>query len=249
MAVGAQQPVEAVHKGADGALRQAAPVAAAAHRAQQAAAGAVLADFALPQKHAVGAEQPEIVQRLHRRHALGKAGPEHRRAGHQQGVVHMHQLDLVFADQRPHLPVCLTAEHRPQRQQQFLPKAAVRLGVGTLVHEHLVAAGLQQRPLGGKDGVLAAGQPVMGVHQQNAPGRFLLCLDHAAHLPFLAKNLDVLLYPFIKEKKSPAAGAKPGAGRRPAERAGRRRPGWGPCRGTAPPPDRHFLDFVESAQI
>ena len=53
-----------------------------------------------------------------------------------------------------------------QRQQRF-GKAVGGLLIAVLIHQHGMAAALKQGALRGKDGVLAAGQPVMTVYQQN----------------------------------------------------------------------------------
>ena len=69
--------MNAVDRCTDKALRAAAPVAAVTHRAAQLMAGAVLTHPAIPQQDSVGAEDAEIVQGLHDRHALKKTRPEH----------------------------------------------------------------------------------------------------------------------------------------------------------------------------
>ena len=117
----------------------------------------------------------------------------------------MHQLDAVAADQRPHLPFGLEAVHRPEGQQQFLQKAAVRLGVGALVDKHLQAAGFQQCPLGGKDCILAPGQAVMGMHQQNPPGQGFMTWQ-TAHLPPQNNKIRSVHYTLLPPKRKALAG-------------------------------------------
>ena len=150
------------HKG----LRQTAAVAAVLQCAVQAAAGAILADGAVPQQDAVGAEQPEIVQRLHDRHAAALGGADYGGAEQQERVVDMHGLDPLPPDEVADLAGGAAVPDCVQRQQRF-GKAVGGLLIAALIHQHGMAAALKQGALRGKDGVLAAGQPVMTVYQQN----------------------------------------------------------------------------------
>ena len=162
----AQRPVQPVGRGNHKGLRQTAAVAAVLQCAVQAAAGAILADGAVPQQDAVGAEQPEIVQRLHDRHAAALGGADHGGAEQQERVVDMHGLDPLPPDEVADLAGSAAVPDCVQRQQRF-GKAVGSLLIAALIHQHGVAAALKQGALRGKDGVLAAGQPVMTVYQQN----------------------------------------------------------------------------------
>ena len=77
----------------------------------------------------------------------------------------MDNVNMMFPDQRADLPHCLEAEHRAKGQQQFLHRAA--LGVGALIGKNLLTVAGKHLPLGGKDGILPAGQPVTAVDEQN----------------------------------------------------------------------------------
>ena len=187
-APGAQAAVQRVGRRHHGGLGQTAPVAAVAQGALQAAGGAVLAHGAVPQQHAVGAEQPEIVQRLHHRHAAGPGRPHHGGAEGQQRVVDVHGVHALPPDERGHLPRGAAVPHRAQRQQQPR-RAADGFPVAALIGEHGMAVLFQQRAFGGKDGVLAAGQPVMAVDQQDLQRR---------SPPFCCTLPILLLYPFCR---------------------------------------------------
>ena len=82
----------------------------------------------------------------------------------------MDDLDLLAPDQRLDLAAGFQAEHCPQRQQQFGRKAA--LIVAALIGHNPVAVRFKHRAVGGKDGVLTAGQPVPAVHEQHGRPRF-----------------------------------------------------------------------------
>ena len=114
---GAQPPVQGVGQRHHRRLGQAAPVAPVAHRAKKPAVGAVFADLAAAQQNAVGAEQPEIVQRLHHRHAALFGGADHGGAEQQQGIVDVHGVGLFPPDQFPHRPGGGKIPHGPQGQQ------------------------------------------------------------------------------------------------------------------------------------
>ena len=86
--------------------------------------------------------------------------------------MHMHQIHLFFADQGAHFPHGFGAVDGPQGQQQFLGQAASI--IIALIGDHAVAVGLQHGALRGKHGVLAAGQAVVAVHQQNGMRLFRL---------------------------------------------------------------------------
>ena len=172
LAVGAKQAMERINARTDQTLGTAAAVAAVPHRTAKAMLRAFLAHMAVPHQDAVGAENAEVVQRLHRRNMLFEACLEHRRADGQQGVMHMHQIHLFFADQGAHFPHGFGAVDGPQGQQQFLGQAAGI--IIALIGDHAVAVGLQHGALRGKHGVLAAGQAVVAVHQQNSMRLFRL---------------------------------------------------------------------------
>ena len=84
----------------------------------------------------------------------------------------VNQIHLFFADQGAHFPHGFGAVDGPQGQQQFLGQAAGI--IIALIGDHTVAVGLQHGALRGKHGVLAAGQAVVAVHQQNGMRLFRL---------------------------------------------------------------------------
>ena len=190
MAVGAQQAVERIDKGADRALRAAAAVTGMAHGVEQPAAAqrAVLAHLPAAQKHAGRAEQAEVVQRLHRRDPGAARGPKHRRADRKQCVVYMYDVDTLAAQQRAQIAAGLQAEHRAKRQQQLGGQA--RRFVVALVHDHAVAVRFEQAALGGKNSVLAAGQAVMAVDKKDGTASVF----HAfSSLPFVLSRAQAAL--------------------------------------------------------
>ena len=161
---GPRRPVQAVHRRHQRAQGLAVPVAGVAHRACRPLPGAVLAHLTLPQQHPVGAEQPEIVQRLHHRHPGGLGGAQHGGAEPQQRVVDMDKVDVPLPDEPPHLRGCRRIVQRRQRQQR--PGHAGHI-VGAFQHRHGMTVALQHTALVLKHRVLAARQPVMAVYQQN----------------------------------------------------------------------------------
>ncbi len=88
----------------------------------------------------LGQKMRKLCERLHRRNMLFEACLEHRRADGQQGVMHMHQIHLFFADQGAHFPHGFGAVDGPQGQQQFLGQAAGI--IIALIGDHAVAVGL-----------------------------------------------------------------------------------------------------------
>ena len=78
----------------------------------------------------------------------------------------MHGLDALAPDEVGHLAGGAAVPDGAQRQQ-CLCRTVRGLLVAALIHKHRVAAAFQQGALGGKNRVLAAGQPIMAVYQQN----------------------------------------------------------------------------------
>jgi len=106
------------------------------------------------------------VQRLHHRHAAAFGGPHHSGAEQQERVVDMHGLDALAFYQVFHLAGSATVPDGVQRQQR-LGRTVGGFLVAALIHQHGMAVAFQQFPLRRKNGILAAGQPVMAVYQQN----------------------------------------------------------------------------------
>ena len=97
--------------------------------------------------------------------------------------MNVHHINVMPADQGPHLPQGFEAEHRPEGQQQLLQRAP--LGVGALIGDDLMAVGLQHGPLRLKDSVLPAGQPVAAVDKQNTVMRLF---RHGGDLLFQSRG-------------------------------------------------------------
>ena len=150
----------------DERLRQAAAVAAVAHGAGQAVAGAVLADLTAAQQNAVGAEQAKVVQRLHNGHAGAFGGAHHGGAEQQQCVMNMHSIDVFCLDNALDIARGGAVPDGMQGQEGF-GQAVGGFLITALVHEDLVAVALKHGALSRKDGILAARQAVMAMHEEN----------------------------------------------------------------------------------
>ena len=87
----------------DERLRPAAAVAAVPQCAVQAVVRAVLTDPSVPQQDAVRAEQAEVVERQHHRHAALFGGAHDGRAEEQQRVVDVDGVDVLLFYDIPHV--------------------------------------------------------------------------------------------------------------------------------------------------
>ena len=150
----------------DERLRPAAAVAAVPQCAVQAVVRAVLTDPSVPQQDAVRAEQAEVVERQHHRHAALFGGAHDGRAEEQQRIVDVDGVDVLLFYDIPHVAGGPAVPDGAKGQQR-LSRAVGGLLIAALIDDDGVAVLLQQGALRGKDGVLAAGQPVMTVYQQN----------------------------------------------------------------------------------
>ena len=106
-------------------LQSASPVAAVLQGAAKALAQAVLADVPVPVEGGPGAEQPEIVHRLHHRHPLRQRRVIDRRADEIQGVVDVDDVDVLLSDQAPDIPIGFGVKNRSQGQQQLAKEGKV----------------------------------------------------------------------------------------------------------------------------
>lgn len=78
----------------------------------------------------------------------------------------MHGLDALAFYQVFHLAGSATVPDGVQRRSALAAPWGGFL-VAALIHQHGMAMAFQQFPLRRKNGILAAGQPVMAVYQQN----------------------------------------------------------------------------------
>ena len=106
------------------------------------------------------------MERQHHRHAAFFGGAHDGRAEEQQRIVDVDGVDVLLFYDIPHVAGGPAVPDGAKGQQR-LSRTVGGLLIAALIDDDGVAVLLQQGALRGKDGVLAAGQPVMTVYQQN----------------------------------------------------------------------------------
>jgi hypothetical protein len=134
-------------------------------------AQAILAHVSVSKEQPVGTNQPEVVQRLHDRHAVAPGRIVDRRRHQRKGVVEMGDVRLAVAAKLGDFSIRLAI---PKGVDAAPPKGYPRDGV--VIHgvaHHLVAEALEHLCLSLEDDVFPAGQLIEIVREQNSHGSHL----------------------------------------------------------------------------
>ena len=135
--------------------------------AAQALCQAVLTHRSVPKKSSSGAKQPEIVEGLDHRDLPGPGGIVHCRRNEHQGIVNMHNIDVLLFDDPPDLPIGPGIVEEGQGQCQLLkPGKAFQLRIMAGIEHHMVPMASQQLRLGGYHRVLPPGELIIIVDKQ-----------------------------------------------------------------------------------